>query len=84
MIDSANLAIGDASGGIRTEARSLLLAALRTTTRRALANQIGCTLEFVGLCASGKRRPMRWRLVKSFEKVVGIPPESWRHIARAR
>lgn len=82
MIGSVNLA--DGSGGLRSEGRSLLLAALKTTTRRTLAKQIGCTSVFVGLCAAGQRRPKRWILVKRFESVCGIPAESWRNRARAR
>jgi hypothetical protein len=67
----------DSSGGRKSAARTLLLAILRTSTEKEVARIVGCTQQFVSLCASGKGSPERWKLRWAFWERLRIPPESW-------
>lgn len=71
--------IADASGGMRSKARTVLIKILNgeELNRRIMAKKVRCSAEFVGLCANGKRKPERWRLRVAFQRHYGILAEWW-------
>jgi hypothetical protein len=67
----------DASGGRKSKGRDVLLGILRTRTEADVAQELGCSREFVSLVSSGKKRPGRWLLVERFRVKLGIEPGWW-------
>jgi hypothetical protein len=66
-----------ASGGTRSLGRSKLLKILETKKHREVALELRCCRRYVGLIASGKRRPRDWQFVRRMRECYGIMEEDW-------
>jgi hypothetical protein len=69
--------VTDSSGGRKSDGRTMLLAVLRSTSEREVSRLVGCSQQFVSLCAAGKSTPQRWALREAFWVKLRIPAESW-------